>query len=64
LEIKHDGETYQIGQEMWDAMNSQATERGMTIDEYIAEAFTLLKERKLTRQSNLEQDITDLSQTD
>jgi hypothetical protein len=64
LEIKHDGETYQIGQEMWDAMNLQATERGMTIDEYIAEAFTLLKERKLTRQSNLEQDIIDRSQMD
>ena len=57
-------QTYQIGQEMWDAMNLQAAERGMTIDEYIAEAFTLLKERKLTRQSNLEQDTTDLSQTD
>ena len=64
MEIKHDGATYQIGQEMWDAMNLQAAERGMTIDEYIAEAFTLLKERKLTRQSNLEQDTTDLSQTD
>ena len=64
MEIKHNGATYQIGQEMWDAMNLQAAERGMTIDEYIAEAFTLLKERKLTRQSNLEQDTTDLSQTD
>lgn len=64
MEIKHDGATYQIGQEMWDAMNLQAAERGMTIDEYIAEAFTLLKERKLTRQSNLEQDTIDLSQTD
>lgn len=30
---------------MWDAMNAQAAERGMTIDEYITEAFTLLKER-------------------
>ena len=30
---------------MWDAMNQQATERGMTIDEYITEAFILLKEK-------------------
>ena len=30
---------------MWDAMNAQAAERGMTIDEYITEAFTLLKEK-------------------
>ena len=30
---------------MWDAMNAQAAERNMTIDEYIAEAFTLLKEK-------------------
>ena len=30
---------------MWDAMNQQAAERGMTIDEYITEAFTLLKEK-------------------
>ncbi len=29
---------------MWDAMLIQANERGMTMDEYIAEAFTLLKE--------------------
>ena len=64
MDINFEGQTYQIGQEMWDAMNLQASERGMTIDEYIAEAFALLKERKLTRQSNLEQDITDLSQTD
>ncbi len=49
---------------MWDAMCSQAAQRGLTIDEYIAEAFTLLKERKLLKQSNLEQDTTDLSQTD
>ena len=64
MDINFEGQTYKIGQEMWDAMNLQASERGMTIDEYIAEAFTLLKERKLTRQSNLEQDTTDLSQTD
>tara|TARA_Y100000766_G_scaffold282543_1_gene296069 strand:- start:1039 stop:1188 length:150 start_codon:yes stop_codon:yes gene_type:complete len=48
---------------MWDAMCQQAAERGMSIDEYIAEAFTLLREKKLTKQSNLEQDTTDLSQT-
>ena len=30
---------------MWDAMNIHAAERGITIDEYIAEAFTLLKEK-------------------
>ncbi len=30
---------------MWDAMNEEAEKRGMTIDEYITEAFTLLKEK-------------------
>ena len=30
---------------MWDAMNKEAGSRGMTIDEYITEAFTLLKEK-------------------
>jgi hypothetical protein len=45
LEIKFEGKKYLIGQEMWDAMNQQATERDMTIDEYIAEAFTLSKEK-------------------
>ena len=49
---------------MWDAMCSQAAQRGLSIDEYIAEAFTLLKERILLKHSNLEQDTTDLSQTD
>jgi hypothetical protein len=44
-------------------MCAQAAERGMTIDEYIAEAFTLLKEKKLLKESNLEQDTTVLSQT-
>ena len=34
---------------MWDAMNKHATERGMTIDEYVAEAFTLYKEQKNAR---------------
>jgi hypothetical protein len=43
--IKFEGKEYQISQEMWDAMNKHATERGMTIDEYIAEAFTLYKEK-------------------
>ena len=28
---------------MWDAMNAHATERDMDISEYIAEAFTKLK---------------------
>jgi len=45
VEIKHDGKTYPIGQEMWDAMNAQAADRNMTIDEYIAEAFTKLREQ-------------------
>ena len=43
--IKFNDKDYHISQEMWDAMNKQATERNMTIDEYIAEAFTLLKEQ-------------------
>ena len=30
-------------------MNQQAEERGMTIDEYITEAFTLLKEKNAGR---------------
>ena len=45
MQIKFEDKEYQISQEMWDAMNQHATERGMTIDEYITEAFTLLKER-------------------
>ena len=45
LEIKFEGKKYAIGQEMWDAMNQQAAERGMSIDEYITEAFRLLKEK-------------------
>lgn len=45
MQIKFEGKEYIIGQEMWDAMNAQAAERGMTIDEYITEAFTLLKEK-------------------
>ena len=36
---------------MWDAMCAQAAERGMTIEEYIAEAFTLMKEKKLLNES-------------
>ena len=47
--IKHDGKEYKISQEMWDAMNQQAAERDMTIDEYVAEAFTLLKEQNAGR---------------
>ena len=64
MDINFEGQTYTIGQHMWDAMCSQAAQRGLTIDEYIAEAFTLLKERKLLKQSNLEQDTTNLSHTD
>lgn len=43
MQIKFDGKEYNINQEMWDAMNTQAEERNMDITEYIAEAFTLLK---------------------
>ena len=43
--IKHEGKEYAISQEMWDAMNVEAMKRDMTIDEYIAEAFMLLKEQ-------------------
>ena len=32
---------------MWDAMTAHSVERGMTLDEYIAEAFTKLKEEQL-----------------
>ena len=64
MEIKYEDETYTISQHMWDAMCAQAAERGMTIDEYLAEAFTLLREQKLTKKSNLEQDIIDRSQKD
>lgn len=49
---------------MWDAMCSHAAEREITIDEYIAEAFTLLKEKKLIKESNLEKDTIVHSQTD
>ena len=44
MEINFEGKTYKISQDMWDAMCSAATEREMTIDEYITEAFTLLRE--------------------
>ena len=43
--IKFNDKEYRISQEMWDAMNQHAMERDMTIDEYIAEAFTKLKEQ-------------------
>ena len=46
VEINFEGKTYKISQDMWDAMCSAATEREMTIDEYIAEAFTMLKEQE------------------
>ena len=43
--IKYEGKEYSISQHMWDAMNADAIKRGMTIDDYIAEAFTMLRER-------------------
>tara|TARA_R110002074_G_scaffold52466_1_gene132365 strand:- start:218 stop:367 length:150 start_codon:yes stop_codon:yes gene_type:complete len=43
--IKHEGKEYAISQEMWDAMNVEAIKRDMTIDDYIIEAFTLLREQ-------------------
>ena len=61
MEINFEGKSYQIGQDMWDAMCSHAAEREITIDEYIAEAFTLLRKEKLLRQSNSEQNTTDRS---
>ena len=64
MDINCEGQTYHIGQHMWDAMCSQAAQRGLTIDEYIAEAFTLLREKKLLKESNLEQDTIVHSQTD
>ena len=64
MEINFEGQTYTIGQHMWDAMCQQAAQRGMAIDEYIAEAFTLLKEQRLTRRQHLGLDTTDHSQTD
>jgi hypothetical protein len=42
--LKYKGKEYPVDQKMWDAMNAHAAQRGMTIDEYIAEAFTKLKE--------------------
>tara|TARA_R110000803_G_scaffold97772_1_gene165869 strand:+ start:45 stop:203 length:159 start_codon:yes stop_codon:yes gene_type:complete len=42
--IKFNDKEYHISQEMWDAMNQHAAKRDMTIDEYIAEAFTKLRE--------------------
>ena len=50
VELKFEGKSYFIGQEMWDKMNAHATQRGMTLDEYIAEAFTKLKEQNESRQ--------------
>jgi hypothetical protein len=45
VEINFEGKSYNIGQDMWDAMCSHAAEREITIDEYIAEAFTKLREQ-------------------
>jgi len=53
VQLKYKNEVLNIGQDMWDAMNKHAHERGMTIDEYIAEAFTKLKETE-QMQDNLE----------
>jgi len=53
---------------MWDTMCAQAAERGMTIDEYVAEAFLLLKEKKLLKEKEQTSDLVvhtiDHSQTD
>lgn len=43
MQIKFEGQTYNISQDMWDAMNAHALERDMDMTEYIAEAFTKLK---------------------
>ena len=48
---------------MWDAMTAHSVERGMTLDEYIAEAFTKLKEEQLKTQ-NLEWNTTNHSHKD
>jgi len=50
VQIKFEDQTFNISQEMWDAMNAHAAERKMDITEYIAEAFT-----KLKNESKLEQ---------
>ena len=68
MDINFEGQTIHIGQNMWDTMCAQAAERGMTIDEYIVEAFTLLKEKKLLKEREQTSDLvvhtTDHSQTD
>ena len=69
MDIKYEGNSYHIGQVMWDSMLAQAAERGMTIDEYVAEAFLLLKEKKLLKEKRQEPldlvvDTTDPSQMD
>jgi len=69
VDIKYEGNSYHIGQVMWDSMLAQAAERGMTIDEYVAEAFLLLKEKKLLKEKRQEPldlvvDTTDPSQMD
>mgnify|MGYP001159552187 CR=1 FL=1 len=50
MELKFEGKTYKVGQEMWDEMNRHAAERGITLDEYIVEAFTRLKEHNEAKQ--------------
>ena len=35
MELKYEGKSYFIGQEMWDKMNAHALQRGMTLDEYL-----------------------------
>ena len=47
---------------MWDAMCAEAAKREMSIDEYIAEAFTLLKEEEKLKNQNLEKIIINLYQ--
>ena len=45
MQIKFEGKEYPISAEMWEAMNKHSQERGMTMDEYLAEAFTKLKDQ-------------------
>ena len=49
MEIKFEEQTYKISQHMWDAMLMDANKKGMTIDEYIVQAFTLLRKQKLKK---------------
>ena len=57
MQLKYKDQVLNIGQDMWDAMNKHAHERDMTIDAYIAEAFTKLRDSETLSkqmQDNLE----------